>query len=168
MTLEDLISFITTDKVALLFFFMLLPMVTFVLTLVSSGRSIKPPFSYLYTGVLVAVSIPAVLSMTLWAYSTLFEHQSLWTLPFFVYYLPIIVMLLCLGMMKKKKISIQDLPWSAEVYEFLILVIISFASTLIIMKLEILNFKSVPQMGIFFAFWLILIYFGWKRFKELS
>ena len=167
MTLEDLIAYITTDKTALLFFFMLLPILTFVLTAISSGRSLEPPFSHLFSIVIFAVCIPAVLSITLWFYSMFFDHKGLWQLPFFVYYLPIIVMLICVYIIKKKKIAIRKLPWSGDLYELLILVVITFASILIIMKLEILNFKSLWQIGLFFIFWFGIFRFGWKRFKEL-
>lgn len=167
MTLEDLLAHFTTDKTALLFFFMLLPIATFILTTISSGRSLEPPFSYMYSVVIFIACVPAVLSLTLWVYAMLFEDMALWHLPFFVYYLPIIVLVGCVYLVKKNEVSIQTLPWSGELYELLILIVISFASILIIMKLEILNFESLWQVLLFFALWLGLFYFGWKRFKEI-
>lgn len=168
MTLEHLIAFITTDKTALLLFFLLLPLITLILTSVSSGRSLEPPFNYLYMGVLLAVYLPGVLSLTLWLYSMFFESKALWELPFFVYYLPIIVMGVCIFIMNKRQISIRNLPWSTDLYELLILVMITFASILIIMKLEILNFKAIWQVGLFFILWFGIFFFGWKRFKEIT
>jgi len=168
MTLEDLIAFVSTDKTALLLFFLLLPVTTLILTSVSSGRGLEPPFNYLYMGILFAVYLPGVLSLTLWLYSMLFESKALWELPFFIYYLPIIVMGICIFIMNKRQITIRNLPWSGSIYELLILTMITFASILIIMKLEILNFKAPWQVGLFFVFWFGIFFFGWKRFKEIT
>lgn len=167
MTLEDLINYITNDKIALLFFFMLLPIATFVLIKVSSGKSLEKPYSYLYSIVLFLVCAPAVLSLTLWAYSMFFEQKALWQLPFFIYYLPIIIMVFCLYLLKKGRINIRQLPWSAELYELLTLLVISFASTLIIMKLDLINFHSPWQLFLFLIFGISIFRLLWKRMASL-
>lgn len=167
MTIEDLLTYITNDKAALFLFFILLPIATILITAISGGRSLEKPYSYLYSILLFAVCIPGVLSITLWVYSMFFERKAIWQLPFFVYYLPIIIMAICIYILKKKRISIQRLPWTGELYEFLVLLIITFASILIIMKLQIINFSRPWQLGIFSILCFSTLHLLWKRMASL-
>jgi len=167
MTIEDLLVYLTNDKTALFLFFILLPILTIIITSISAGRSLEKPYSYLYSILLFTVCIPGVLSITLWVYSMFFERKAIWQLPFFVYYLPIIIMTSCIYILKKKRIPIRRLPWSGELYEFLVLLIITFASILIIMKLHILNFKQPWQLGVFAVLCLTTLRLLWKRRPSL-
>lgn len=167
MTIEDLLVYLTNDKTALFLFFMLLPIVTIVITIISGGRSLQKPYSYLYSVLLFVVCIPGMLSVTLWVYSMFFERKALWQLPFFVYYLPIIVMAICIYILKKKRIPIRKLPWTGELYEFLVLLIITFASILIMMKLNIINFNQPWQLGLFSILCLTIFSLLWKRMASL-
>lgn len=167
MTIEDLLTYLTIDKTGLFLFFILLPIITILITAISAGRSLEKPYSYAYSVLLFAVSIPGVLSVTLWVYSMFFERKSIWQLPFFVYYLPIIIMAICIYILKKKRISIRRLPWTGELYEFLVLLIITFASILIMMKLNIINFSRPWQLGIFAVLCLSTLHLLWKRMASL-
>lgn len=167
MTIEDLLTYLTIDKTGLFLFFILLPIITILITVVSSGRSLEKPYSYVYSVLLFVVCIPGVLSVTLWVYSMFFERKAIWQLPFFVYYLPIIIMAICIYILKKKRISIRRLPWTGELYEFLVLLIITFASILIIMKLQIINFSRLWQLGIFAVLCFSTLYLLWKRMASL-
>jgi hypothetical protein len=163
MTIEDFLTYITNDKAGLFLFFILLPIVTIIITIISAGRSLEKPYSYLFSILLFVVCIPGVLSITLWVYSMFFERKAIWELPFFVYYLPVIVMAVCIYILKKKRIPIRRLPWSGELYEFLVLLIITFASILIMMKLNIINFQQPWQLGIFSVLCLSALYLLSKR-----
>lgn len=167
MTIEDLLTYLTNDKTALFLFFILLPIITVIITIVSAGRSLEKPYSYLFSGLLFVVCIPGVLSITLWIYSMFFERKAIWQLPFFVYYLPIIIMAICIYILKKKRIPIRRLPWSGELYELLVLSTITFASILIMMKLDIVNFQYPWQLGIFAVFCLGTFHLLWKRMASL-
>lgn len=167
MTIEDLLIYFTNDKTALFLFFILLPVLTIIITLVSAGRSLTKPYSYCYSILLFTACIPGVLSITLWVYSMFFERKAIWQLPFFVYYLPIIIMATCIYILKKKRIPIRRLPWSGELYEFLVLLVITFASILIIMKLHILNFQQPWQLGLFGLLCLSTLHLLWKRMSSL-
>ena len=167
MTLEDLLTYLTNDKTALFLFFILLPIITIIITIISAGRSLEKPYSYCYSILLFTVCIPGVLSITLWVYSMFFERKAIWQLPFFVYYLPIIIMAICIYILKKKRIPIRRLPWTGELYEFLVLLTITFASILIIMKLHILTFQQVWQLGIFGILCFITLHLLWKRMRSL-
>ncbi|WMX16265.1 hypothetical protein [Aureispira sp. CCB-E] len=167
MTIEDLLTYITNDKTALFLFFILLPILTIIITAISRGRSLEKPYSYLYSMLLFEVCIPGVLSITLWIYSMFFERKALWQLPFFIYYLPVIIMVLCIYILKKKRVSIRRLPWTGELYEFLVLLIITFASLLIIMKLHIISFNQPWQLGLFALLCLSTLHLLWKRMASL-
>ena len=167
MTIEDLLVYLSNDKTALFLFFILLPIITIMITTVSAGRSLEKPYSYFYSILLFTVCIPGALSMTLWVYSMFFERRKIWQLPFFIYYLPIIILVICIYILKKKRIPIRRLPWSGELYEFLVLLIITFASILIIMKLHILNFKQPWQLGVFAVLCLTSLHLLWKRMETL-
>ena len=167
MTIEDLLAYLTNDKTSLFLFFILLPIITIIITTVSAGRSLEKPYAHIYSILLFTVCIPGVLSITLWVYSMFFERKAIWQLPFFVYYLPIIIMAICIYILKKKRISIRRLPWSGELYEFLVLLIITFAFILIMMKLHIINFKQPWQLGIFSVLCLSTLHLLWKRMASL-
>ncbi len=120
MTLEHLIEYFVKDNMAILLFFMVLPIFALILNNTSAGRGNTPPYNKMYSVIVYGISIPGIFSITIWLYTMVFEHKTLWALNPFVYYLPVVSMFVCLFLINKN-VRISDLPWFGEFYELMIL-----------------------------------------------
>lgn len=167
MTLEHLIEYFTKDSMAVLLFFMILPILVVILNGAAAGQGNSTPYDKMYSIIVYVVSVPGILSITVWMYSMFFEHKSLWKLDPFVYYLPVASMAACLILIKKNA-RFKDLPWFGEFYELMILIFVTFMSILMIMELDILHFKAIWQVALVFIFLFGLLKVGWERFQRLT
>lgn len=167
MSLDHLIEYATKDSMAVLLFFLVLPLLVVLLNSTAAGSGNNAPYNKMYSIIVYAVSIPGILSITIWLYSMLFEHKSLWKLDPFVYYLPVASMAACLILIKKNA-RFKELPWFGEFYELMILIFVTFMSILLIMELEILQFKALWQVALVFIFLFGLLKVGWERFQRLT
>lgn len=168
MHLNELIVFLTQDKMALGVYFLLIPVCTLLLSKVAIGaKAEEAPYRYLYSILIYAICIPGVFSGTIWGYSMFFEQHALTDLNIFVYYLPLAAMLGTIGLLYKK-VSIRALPWFGELYELLLLIAIAFGTLLLLMKSELVPFSALWQLLVFFMAFFSILKLGWERFVKLT
>ncbi len=166
MTIDELIKSITQDTVALFFFFLILPIVAFLAASMSQNKGHQPPFNYVLSGLIYTSAVPGVLSLSFWGYAMLYGQQSLIELPFTVYYMPLISMLLTFYLIGRS-ISIKALPWFGALYELMILMAIVFCFILFLMHLEVLPLKRLWQVLLVFTGLFILLKLAWERFYRI-
>lgn len=166
MTIDELIKSITQDTVAVFFFFLIIPILAFLVGMGSRKNGSQPPFSYLFSTLIYLVTVPGVLSLTFWGYSMLYGQESLIELPFTIYYMPLISMGLTFFLIARQ-VNISSLPWFRALYELMIMIAIVFGFILLFMHLGLLPLKAVWQVLLVFIGLFILLKLSWERFSRI-
>lgn len=167
MTLEHVFDTITQDPFAVLFYFLLMPLLAAGLNFASRARAHFRPWSYAYVVLIYLVAVPGVLSTTLWVYSALFANKSLAGLNFYIYYAPLLSMAGTLYLITRK-VRIPQLPGFSRLDDFLILIALSFASVLFIMHLSLIPYTALWQLLLSFVVFFLLYRTAWNRFQQVS
>lgn len=167
MTLDYVFETITQDPFAVLFYFLLMPLLAAGLNFASRARAHFRPWSYCYVALIYLVAIPGVLSATLWVYSALFDSKSLTGLNFYIYYAPLLSMAGTLYLITRK-IRISQLPSFSRLDDWLIIIALSFSSVLFILHLELIPYSALWQLGLTFVLFFFLYRTAWNRFQRLS
>jgi hypothetical protein len=100
------------------------------------GAGGYPPWNYVYTFWVYLVCIPGMFSCVITAYSLFFTRQNLLTVNLFVYFLPVVCMILTLVLVGKNA-EWGQLPGVDRLYALMLIIVISFAIALAIQKTRI-------------------------------
>jgi hypothetical protein len=96
----------------------------------------RPPWKYIYSVLVYQTCIPGVFAVTVTVYSWLFLHANLLTLDIFIYYLPIISMLLTLFIISRS-VPFKFIPGFERIYGLIILLELTFLITIFIDRLRV-------------------------------
>ncbi|MFC1885897.1 hypothetical protein ACFLZM_02435 [Thermodesulfobacteriota bacterium] len=138
MTIEDLIQMAGQADLRLLTALFAAPPI---LVLIANAfyrqkKSITPPGNYLYAFFVYLVCTPGVLSCVLTAYALFFTRRNLLTVNLFIYFFPILSMIVTL-ILVRKTVALDKLPGVDRLYALMILLAVSFAVALFIQKTRI-------------------------------
>lgn len=116
---------------------------------INQFNALRSPWKYLYSAFVYLVCIPGILASVLTAYSIFFTRQNLLNVNVFVYFLPIISMIITLVVIARK-VDLSGLPGVDRLYSLIIILIITFSGVLAIQKTKI---------WIFFggSFWILIL-----------
>ena len=145
-------------------YFLLLPIVTWIIGLVSTGSREVKLWSYVYAILVYAICIPGVFAVTLNIYLFLFERQSIWQANVVLQFLPVISMILSL-MLVKSKIPFSLIPGFGKISGFLTLITALIGVMWFFDRIRLVAFTYVPFSVILIGFVLTLlaIRFAWSK-----
>lgn len=166
MTVPELIDLLTFDRIAVTFFFVLIPTMVLAAHRISGNSANESPYKYLYSILIYIAALLGVLSASFWVYSMLVESKSLWSLNFYVYYMPILSMLGVFWLVGMKA-RIAHLPWFGELSELLLLIGVAFASMLLILHFGWIPFEHLWQIVGATVVLFGVFKLGWERFNLL-
>jgi len=151
MTLQQLIDMISDiNPLIILAIALSPPMLAILFGFFHSKESrIKSPLKYLYALLVYAVCIPGIFAGVLTAYSLFFIRKNLLQLNMFVYFVPILCMIVTLGLISRH-VSWDQIPGVDRLYALMIVLVLSFSIALAIQKTNIFIFfgGSVEILGI--------------------
>lgn len=137
MSVEEFIYFLSQQKNYVLGFLLAMPIICILLRLFHGRfRGYFSPWKYIYSVITYLICIPGMFSLSLIFYYLLFLHENLLTLDIYVCYLPVISMLITLTIMHNS-IDINDLPGFNKLSGLMIIIGITFFSTLILDRLRV-------------------------------
>ncbi len=164
MTLSQLFQEISKNHWPVTLFFLLLPIVTWVIGLVSIGSKNVKFWSYVYAVLVYAICIPGVFAVTLNIYLFLFERQSIWQANIILQFLPVISMILSLILIKSK-IPFSLIPGFGKISGFLTLITALIGVMWFIDRIRLVALTYVPFSVILVGFigTLLAIRFAWSK-----
>lgn len=164
MTLSQLFTYISENPWPVALYFLLLPIVTWIIGLVSTGSRDVKFWSYVYAILVYAICIPGVFAVTLNMYLFLFERQSIWQANIILQFLPVISMVLSL-MLVKSKIPFSLIPGFGKISGFLTLITALIGVMWFFDRIRLVAFTYVPFSVILIGFVLTLlaIRFAWSK-----
>lgn len=171
MTLQDVFNEIGQNPTLVMGFFIGLPILTFVALLFSKGGSHDDshdsPWKYFYSGIIYAACVPGIFALTLTVYTFLFEGKSLLNVNFFVYFLPIISMIITI-LILRTRLDLKRIPGFDQLSGLMMMIAAAFIGVLIIQKTRIwviFHGSAWMLLGIFVALFLAFK-IGWERMSS--
>ena len=164
MTLSQLFAAISENPWPLAFYFILLPLIAWIVGQVSDGSRDVKFWSYIYAILVYAICIPGIFAVTLNIYLFLFERQSIWQANVVLQFLPVISMGITL-MLIKSKIPFSLIPGFGKISGFLTLIASMIGVMWFFDRIHLVAFTYVPFTVILVGFVLTLlaIRFAWSK-----
>lgn len=164
MTLQELFALVSHDPSYIIFYFLAMPCIAVLVGFMSAGEGNLSPWRECYSVLIYMVCIPGVFALTLCCYNFFFERQSFLNLNIFVYFLPIISMLITL-MFIKSKVAFEAIPGFDKITGLLMVITATFVAMLLIQKTHIwvVFVGSIAHLAIAFVVLFLIIRFGMKR-----
>jgi hypothetical protein len=164
MTLHDLFNQVSSNYWPLTLFFILLPVIAWVVGQLATGSRDLKFWGLVYAVLVYAVCIPGIFAFTLNIYLFLFERQSIWQANIVLQFLPIISMVLTL-MIIKRKIPFALIPGFGKLSGFLTLIAALIGVMWFMDRIHLVAFIYVPFVYIVVGFvaTLLLIRFAWSK-----
>lgn len=167
MTLKQFFDFISQNPSLLLFYAVAAPLSAFLTGVFSRGEGHLSPWKYLYSFLIFFVCVPGIFAVTLNVYLFLFERQSIWDSNLYTQFLPILVMLLTLTIIKNA-VNLDNIPGFGRLTGLIILI----TGILIIMwfldKTRIYVFSYMPffQVVLILVVLLVVIRLAWTKWTS--
>lgn len=164
MTLRESIDWFGQHPEYLYVFLLGLPVFALMMHLSPKHSRESGLSAWVYSLLVHLTCIPGTLVAVLLGYALFFTHENLLDVNFFVYFGPIVSMILTLAILGRQ-IQFREVPGFHRLSGFIVLIAISFMLVLMVRKLFVgiiflTSFKSLVILGI--AIYLIL---NWAWFK---
>lgn len=101
MTLQDFFDLCSAHPEIIGFYFVALPLTSFLASIFGKGEGHLSPWKYLYTVLVYFATIPGIFAVLLNIYLFLFERQHIMSTNIYTQILPIIIMILTLWLIRR-------------------------------------------------------------------
>lgn len=166
MTVQDMIAKIGQINIwILLAIFLSPPVVTWIIGKChAQGAGNYKPWNFIYSFLVYLVCVPGMFSGVLIAYSLFFIRQNLLQVNLFVYFLPLVCMIITL-VLTGKNADWDFLPGVDRLYSLMIIIVVSLSIALAIQKTRIWVFfgGSVKILILIAIFCFVLL--KWSSYK---
>jgi len=138
MTIEELLSLMSSTPLTVLLVFLFPPLYALLLKLLTSPtKSTQSPWRYFYAVLVYLTCIPGLIMSILTAYQLFVQRANLLSLDIGVYLLPIISMLITL-LLIRSQISFKDIPGFNRLSGLMLMLASAFGIIFILDRLRLL------------------------------
>lgn len=164
MTLQELFDLAGEYPQQIIFIFALLPIAAYILPQFSQDKSYNNPWKMIYSFLVYTACIPGVFAVTLTLYSFLFEQKSMLDVNLFVYFLPIVSMIITL-MTLSNQLTIERIPGFDKLSGLIFIIAATFITLLVIQKTRIwvMFHGTMTSLVVIFIVLFIVFRVGWSR-----
>jgi hypothetical protein len=167
MTIEELIARMNDNATALFIFLAAAPLLALLLNAVVTASNYPKGVNYGYSVALYMTCLPGICALLLTLYSFFFLRQNMLQVNIWVYFLPIVAMLVTLAIIRRK-IPFDKIPGSQRITSFLLLIAVSFILTYLLQKTQIyigiFAWMGMKSLLILFAVIFFVLYYSWNKF----
>lgn len=143
MTLQDFFDLLSANPIILLFFFVCLPLTSFLAGVLGKGEANISPWKYLYSALIYLACVPGIFAIFLNIYLFLFERISIFDANIYTQILPIAVMLLTLWIIRKNT-CYEDIPGFDKLAGLFVIISCVLAIMWILDRTHIFAFTYMP------------------------
>ena len=163
MTLQQIIELIGTNPKTILTYYLIIVALAVVLALFVNKDNFKSPFTYIYSVLIYAVSIPAVVSVVLVIYGFFFRKIDFLQVDVLSYFLPIIALVIVV--IFNKTVGLAQIPGFKRVSGLFMMITLALFVAYVLQKtfFGIFFIGSFQTLLIIFLVVLVLIKMGWDR-----
>lgn len=134
MTIQEIINQFDNNSGLILNYYIVLLVFCLLGLLFVKPNNFKSPINYVYTALIYALCIPALLSSILLLYSFFFLRENLLQVNALAYFLPIVSLVLLLFIIKKT-IPLKAIPGFEKISGLFMLIIVTFIVTYVLQRM---------------------------------
>ena len=144
MTLREFFDYLSTHPLAIMGFFLLIPLIALMAGWMGRGEGHLSPWRYLYSLLVYAVCIPGIFSVTLSLYLFLFERGgSIMNLNLLTQVAPALSMILTLGIIRRNT-PCESIPGFGKLSSLMMTIGAVFVLMYLLDRTHLIAFVSVP------------------------
>lgn len=162
MTLKDYFTYAAANPHWFVFFFIIIPIIAFLIAWVAKGIGNDSPWKYIYSAIIYLICIPGIFSISLDIYLFLFERQSVFEANLVMQVLPIISMISTLQIIKYN-VDLDLIPGFQKISGLVMLIFFTICLMWFIDRTHIyaIAFLSFGQVVLVFIVLFLLVKYGW-------
>lgn len=164
MTLQEAFERVSEQPAYAIFYFTLIPFTALLAGWLEREEGHLPPWKYLYSALLYAVSIPGIFAITLNIYLFLFERRSIMDTNLYTQVLPFLSMVATI-LIIKKNVDLDLIPGFDKLSGLVMMISAALAIMWFVDRTRIIVFSYLPFHFVILIFLglLLLIRIGWSR-----
>lgn len=165
MTLREFFDYLSEHPLAIVGYFLLIPLIAVLAGWVARGDGHVSPWKYLYALLVYAVCIPGIFSVALSIYLFLFERGgSIMNTNLLTQVIPVVSMMLSLGVIRQN-VSFDQVPGFGKLSSLMMTIGAVFLLMYLLDRLHLIAFVLVPvQYLLLIVVGLLLVFrFGFRQ-----
>ena len=144
MTLGEFFDYLSANPLAIIGYFLLIPLIALLAGWMGRGEGHVSPWNYLYTALVYAVCIPGIFSIALSIYLFLFERGgSILNTNILTQVVPVISLVLSLGIIQKN-VRFEQIPGFGKLSNLMLLIGTLFVLMYLLDRTHLIAFVRVP------------------------
>ena len=164
MTLQQLFDWMGEHPIPILIYFAMMPITALIAGFMGKDEGNDEPWCYLYSVLVYAVCVPGIFALTLTAYSFLFERANMLHKNVFVYFLPIVAMIVSLWLINRH-VDMRDIPGFGKLSGLLMVIFATFFVIFLLQKMHIFTVFFGSIWHLFGLFIVLFAAFMWGSSK---
>jgi hypothetical protein len=167
MTLGDFLNYISMHPTYVFAYFIGIPILAFLIGLATKKQSYDSSWSYVFSGLIYAVSVPGIFTITLMIYTFFFERRSILDINLTTQVLPIVSMIATF-LIIKKFVPLNYIPGFNEIGNLFSMIIVAILALWLLDKTRIMVISFMPfhYLIIILIALLIGIRLLWRNFSK--
>lgn len=162
MTLQQFFNWVQDNPMMVLYYFIIVFLITIVLNSVAEQKGHLYPWSFLYSCIIFLVCVPGIFALTLNIYFFLFEKQSIMEANLLIQALPLMMMFVIIYFVKKN-VDLDYIPGFDKLYALMWIIGIVLSLMWVIDRTHLYAISFIP-----FSYVLILLATGIVLLRYLS
>jgi len=164
MTIQEIIDLINANPKPIIAYYLIVFAITIIASIFVSRENYKRPFTYLFSALVYAVSIPGLISIVLVIYGFFFQKINFLQVNLIAYFLPVISLIIVFTILNKA-VKLKSIPGFDRISGLFIMIFLAMSVAYVIQKMffGIIFFGKLQTLLIIFVVVLIAIKFAWKR-----
>jgi len=164
MTIQEIINLINDNPKPIIIYYLIILAITIIASIFVSRENYKSPFSYLFTALVYAVSVPGLASIVLVIYGFFFQKINFLQVNLIAYFLPILCLLLVFIILNKA-VRLKTIPGFDKVSGLFVMIFLSMFIAYVLQKMffGIIFFGKFQTLLIIFVIVLLAIKLAWNK-----
>lgn len=164
MSVSEIISLIGANPTTIIAYYLIILAITIVAAIYVKRDNYKPPFIYLFSVLVYAVSIPGIVSLILVIYGFFFQKINFLQVNLLAYFLPIFALVVILVILNKA-VRLKTIPGFKRISGLFMMITLALFVSYVLQRMffGVIFFGRFQTLLIIFAVILIAIKIGWDR-----
>ena len=164
MTVSEIIALISNNPKPFIAYYAIVLAIAIIAALYVNRDNFKKPFTYLFSVLIYAVSIPGIVSVMMVVYGFFFQRVNFLNVNILAYFVPIAV-LMFVFVMFNKVIGLKNIPGFKRIIGLFLMIGFAFLISYILQRMffGVIFFGKFQTLLIIFGVILLAIKIGWDR-----
>lgn len=164
MTLQQLFDYLSAHPIWTMAFFIFPPIFAYFISVIGRGKGYMSPWKIIYSVLIYLVSIPGIISVSLFIYLFLFERISVWQVNLLVQVVPILSMITTLFVIQKN-VDLAYIPGFGRLSGLLGMIFALFFLMYMSERFHWVTFTYMPASTVIIGFLIVLaiLMWGWTK-----